>query len=393
MANDADPRVPSEKIAEARALWSIALHYIGFSAAASVYTGNAPATVAGNGFRAAQLLARAYFRLVRAIWTGSTIADRTDTPGGYTSFRELYSDFETLAYRSIPRSRHREVRQRVVRAAHNQAAAFKDLFPMDEDEDTIFDFVDGDRELAENNSEFSPQDGDDYAADLTDDRDWGDEKDIAVERLEQAEQHLRDVEEQERAMKAELEQRIKHFEKLQEQYDKQARKAEREAGEAETRRRYRQRKDAKALSKRRAKSAGAAIKAVEQGARSEIASLTTKDKRSKGYVRVIRSPRPCGFCLMLASRGISGGAYRSAATALAFWHENCMCEAEPIFSIDQYFKDPAFANNRALFKMWKDIVGNRGRGGFNDWRTHFRQKIDAGQDFSEIISENARKHS
>src|SRR5690625_2994625 len=54
--------------------------------------------MAAAGYRAARLLARAYYRLGRAVWSGFTIPGRGQGAGELVTLLELYQDFETLAF-------------------------------------------------------------------------------------------------------------------------------------------------------------------------------------------------------------------------------------------------------------------------------------------------------
>src|SRR5699024_2793259 len=102
---------------------------------------------------------------------------------------------------------------------------------------------------------------------------------------------------------------------------------------------------------------------AQAGARDTMNTLARTDGRAIGWVRVPHHHSPCGWCLMLASRGII--LYRSAAAARAAWLENCHCTAEPVFSRDHYFNSPQFARIRALImvrgdiSVWKCRVGGR----------------------------------
>lgn len=375
----AQPRVPEAKLTEAQALWEIAMMYIALSAAARTMRGgtNAAATsAAASGFRAGQLLARAYYRLLRAVWSGHTIADRTDLPGTETSLRELYSDLETLAYRAIPKSKHEDVRRRVRVAGSNYEDAMRDLYEHEADLETDDERYDDDPELAEAGEEFTPEDGDDYAADLTEDRDWSDDKDILVEELEEAERHLDDVERAEAEELKRLEKQLEQIERDQRRLAKKAKQAARlQAAKARGRR------------------AGAAMKAAQQGARTEVVMLTQTDKRSRGFVSVPRGPNPCYWCMMLASRGAMSYKTRpSPASVSGQWHDNCNCAIEPIFDLDHYFTSPLFALNRNAHKLWQEL--KKAGGNWADpkiWRSHFDNGYRGGKSLQELMAKGAFK--
>lgn len=382
MAEQPKPLAPAEKVAEAQALWEIALLYIAMSAAAQTMSGvgGSAANVAAGGAQAGRLLARAYYRLMRAIFTGYTFADRDNDVDGKTSLKSLYSDFETLAYRSIPKSKHADVKRRVKQAPSDYEAALEDILPERVDEEPAYS---DDTELAQTGQAVTKEDGDDYAAEETDDDDWDDEERIIVERLEAAEQHLRDVEAAEKQELKDLDARIKEIEKRE-------RDTRREELKQAKRRQLSRRKAKERRSAERARRAGAVMKAAQQGARTEVRTLAESDPRAIGYVRVPHSANPCGWCLMLASRGII--LYKSKQNALNAWHDNCHCTAEPVFSKDYYYTSPTFAKNRALAMMWKDIARGKGAKGVTAWRSHFRGEFANGKNLTGVLRENARAH-
>ena len=375
---DPKPRVPEGKVAEARALWEIAILYIALGAAARTIKGGTAASgaAASGGFRASQLLARAYYRLMRAIWTGYTLSDRGVDPGDRTSLRELYSDFETLAYRAIPSSKHSDVRRRVRVAGSNYEDAMRDLYEHEADLSTDDERYSDDPDLVEAGEEFTSADGEDYASDLTGDRDWSDELDIIAEALEDAERHLADVE------KAEAEE----LKRLEEEVAKIDRDQKRLAAKTKQAARLRAAKD-------RGKRAGAAMKAAQQGARSEVVYLTQADDRSKGFVSVPKGPNPCYWCMMLASRGAMSYKTRPApASVSGQWHDNCNCGIEPIFDLDHYYNSPTFALNRNAYKLWQEF--KRKGGDWTDpkkWREHFDQGYRGGKSLSDLMSKGAIK--
>ena len=371
------PKVPEAKLAEAQALWEISMMYVALAAAARTMKGgttSATTSAAAAGFRAGQLIARAYYRLLRAAWTGHTIADRADQPGDHASLRELYSDFETLAYRAVPKSKRADVRRRVRIAGSNYEDAMRDLYEHEADLSTDDERYSDDPELAEAGEEFSPEDGDDYAAELTDDRDWSDEEDILVEALEEAERHLADAEEAEAEELKRLEEALAKIELDQRRMASKAKQAARIQG-----------------AKARGRRAGAAMKAAQQGARSEIVMLTQADERSRGFVSVPRGEKPCYWCVMLASRGAMSYNTRPAPASISGqWHDNCNCAIEPVFDLDHYFSSPLFAINRNAHKLWEELKKAGGDwANPKTWRSHFDTGYRNGKTFQELIAKGA----
>lgn len=368
-------RVPESKMAEARTLWEVALIYLALGAAARVITSaGSPQQVAAAGYLSARLLAEAYYRLVRAAWTGYTLAHngRGTGQGELLSLLELYEEFETLAFAAIPRSKHAETRSRMAAAARGEEDALDGLVP------------DGDLEDPEDRFPTTEVNGDpisdlDYRAKRSDERGWSIVRDIVVEELEESEN--RELEE---ALK-ELDRRLEESRKAERRREKAAAekpKATRQ-GQQDTARRRR--------SLARTERASATMKAAQSGARDTINTMARDDPRAIGWVRVPHHPTPCGWCLMLASRGII--LYRSAATARSAWHENCHCTAEPVFSRDHYFTSPQFAKNRALYVIWRQQGFGKGREGERDFRNYFLRGYRRGVNLYGLMRENAARHS
>src|SRR5699024_1934271 len=152
-------------------------------------------------------------------------------------------------------------------------------------------------------------------------------------------------------------------------------------------RRGREQTAARRRSMARADRAAATMKAAQSGARDTINTLANRDPRAIGWVRVPHHPTPCGWCLMLASRGII--LYRAAASARSAWHENCHCTAEPVFSRDHYFTSPLFAKNRALYFLWQEHGYDKGQQGERDFMNYFRRSYRRGVNLRTVLSENA----
>ncbi len=90
---------------------------------------------------------------------------------------------------------------------------------------------------------------------------------------------------------------------------------------------------------------------IRKSANSSCMHAGYKDKRRPKFARVPQSPKPCMFCLMLASRG---AVYYSRKTAgeLNEYHQNCSCKAVPVFNdngIQGYDPD-------VIYDTWQDEV-------------------------------------
>lgn len=118
-------------------------------------------------------------------------------------------------------------------------------------------------------------------------------------------------------------------------------------------------------------------------------NLGEADKAAIGWVRYSKTGTPCAWCAMLISRGAVF--YQSRTTAGTKgdnagsvqedikelgqqFHTNCHCTAVPVFSMKQYLNSPIFAMNRRYHAIWaKHIKGKfSGNDALNAWRTMFR---------------------
>lgn len=278
-------------------------------------------------------LAMAYYRLVRALRTGTTVADPYNPEPPYVRLRDLREEFALLAGTRAPTG------------------------PVTLPE------VD-DPEPAE---ELEPESDTDPEVDDDDDDDESDRLlKEEIERLEaELERNEREAErEAETALKALGPENLKK--KLREiddsrpgsEVDAEREEARRQAG---------------------ARQAAAAARIVRNGARSTLWSATRGDKRAIGYVRLSRTGTPCGFCAMLISRGV---AYKTARTAGGGqyddgdkYHDNCNCYAEPVFSMEEYENGERFALNRRYASEWPKVTeGLGGRDALNEWRSHIRRQ-------------------
>jgi hypothetical protein len=123
-----------------------------------------------------------------------------------------------------------------------------------------------------------------------------------------------------------------------------------------------------------ARQAAAAARVVMDGARGTIWSQAQRDKRVIGYVRLSRTGTPCGWCAMLISRG---PVYRSEGSAEYSdgdkYHDNCHCFAMPVYSRDQYKSSDLFELNRKYAELWPVITrGLSGKAAVSAWRRFIR---------------------
>ncbi|MFE4451427.1 hypothetical protein [Streptomyces sp. NPDC056796] len=124
-----------------------------------------------------------------------------------------------------------------------------------------------------------------------------------------------------------------------------------------------------------ARQAAAAERLVNNGGRSTVWNHMEKDRRVIGYIRLSRTGTPCGWCAMLISRG---PVYRSQKSAEYGdgdkYHDNCHCYAEPVFTRAQY-DSPAYELNRSYEELWPKVTrGLSGKAAVSAWRRFVRQQ-------------------
>ncbi|WNV90303.1 hypothetical protein [Umezawaea sp. Da 62-37] len=125
-----------------------------------------------------------------------------------------------------------------------------------------------------------------------------------------------------------------------------------------------------------ARQAAAAERVAMNGARSTTWAAGHRDRRVLGYVRLSRTGTPCGWCAMLISRG---AVYRSEKSATYAdgdkYHDGCHCYAELIYSFDQYDTSELTALNRRYAAEWPSVTrGRSGKAAVSAWRRHIRQE-------------------
>lgn len=133
--------------------------------------------------------------------------------------------------------------------------------------------------------------------------------------------------------------------------------------------------------------AAAVERLVQDGGRSTVFAAQRADPKCLGWVRVSRTGTPCDFCAMLIGAGavLKNGevtglklytSERSATSANDMgdlYHDNCHCYAEPVFSMEQFMQDPRFDLNREYARLWPQVTkGLSGKAAQAAWRRHFR---------------------
>lgn len=145
-----------------------------------------------------------------------------------------------------------------------------------------------------------------------------------------------------------------------------------------------------------ARQAAATDRIVKNGGRAKVKSLADRDPKVIGYVRFSTTGTPCGWCAMLISRGLT--LYRSAESAEGktsraktvksgdaevgdLYHDNCNCMAVPVYSKKDYKKSVEFGLNREYEKLWPKVTKNKsGKNALSAWRKYFRQAQKSGDE-------------
>ncbi|WP_328310238.1 hypothetical protein OG432_10970 [Streptomyces sp. NBC_00442] len=293
--------------------------------------------------RQARDLARAYFRLARALQTGTTVADPYHPEPEHVTLGDLRREFAALAGTSTP-STPRANEGATGKSGEASQSRGKSPHPVEEDVPAA----------SEKDEHQELDDGDD---------DW--EK-ILVEELE----GLREEEERiERAAEDELRTVLDALgtqnlnRRLAEVDDQQSAKAA-DAARAEAHRQA------------GARQAAAASRVAMNGARSSNWMHMRRDRRALGYVRLSRTGTPCGWCAMLISRG---PVYKSESAATFAdgdkFHDNCHCYAMPVWNRDQYQSSELTALSRQYEALWPKVTrGHTGKDAISVWRRFIRQK-------------------
>lgn len=285
-------------------------------------------------------LALAYYRLTRALITGSTIPDPRDVEPRYVTVGHLRTTFAELAESALPDDDGRDGLHVPVEPSD---AAVK---PLDDAPGETVERDDTDADLLDMSEEELIEAIRDDIRQTENERDADDEA---------AEEELRIVLEQLGSKGL-----AKRIEGLDDEDDARRREAKSKSG-------YRQ--------------AAAAERVAINGGRGELSRLSQSDPRVIGYVRYSTTGSPCGWCAMLISRGLS--LYSSEMTALTrardgeLFHDNCQCAALPVYSTEQYRADTNYDINRLYGEWWPEVTeGTGGKTAVALWRKFFRLTED-----------------
>ncbi|WP_412076896.1 hypothetical protein ACLF6K_17425 [Streptomyces xanthophaeus] len=338
-------QVGAQTTAEAMALWAD-VPIDRRAATAGAWLRRAITLVMGRR-RQSRDLARAYYRLARALQTGKTTADPYHPEPTYVTLGDLRREFADLA------GTYRTPAEPVGEAA-----------PVEDGESSPTPVVEEAREDEPGQAPSNDlgSDGDDQE----DEPDWDrspDEEDepdwdrILVEELE----GLREEEERiEREAEAELRIVLEalgpaNLDRRLTIEDADPDDAHRQAGSQQ---------------------AAAAARVAMNGGRSTNWSHMSRDRRALGYVRLSRTGTPCGWCAMLISRG---PVYKSRESATFNdgdrYHDNCHCYAMPVWNRGQYQSSELTALSRQYEALWPQVTkGHTGKDAVSVWRRFIRSR-------------------
>ncbi|KUN08597.1 hypothetical protein AQI95_09595 [Streptomyces yokosukanensis] len=288
-------------------------------------------------------LARAYYRLARALQTGRTVADPYHPEPTHVTLGDLRREFAALAGTYSP-GNDQAGGAATGESGEAPSAHDDESGPADQDAPETPKVDDG-PELDDGD--------DDWERVLVEELDGLREEEERIER--EAEEELRTV--LDALGTQNLDRRLSQVddEQAAKDADRQRAEAHRQAG---------------------AQQAAAASRVAMNGGRSTTWNHMRRDRRSLGYVRLSRTGTPCGWCAMLISRGPVYKSRESATFADGDrYHDNCHCYAMPVFSWQQYGSSELFALSRECEAQWPKVTrGLSGKAAVSAWRRFIRQK-------------------
>lgn len=285
-------------------------------------------------------LARAYYRLIRALRTGTTVADPYHPEPRYVTTTTLRKEFEDLI-------------QGVQRPQEGRASDAPHETPDAPSSAASGEPVEADEADLEDPDQASEDELDRI---LVEEIEGLREAEERIER--EAEQELRTV--LEALGPDNLQRKVDKLDggRIADEIDKLRDEAHRQAG---------------------AQQAAAAERVAMNGGRSTVWNHMQRDRKVVGYIRLSRTGTPCGWCAMLISRG---PVYRSSSSAEYAdgdrYHDNCHCYAEPVFSREQYNSSSLYELNRRYEELWPKVTrGLSGKAAVSAWRRFIRQEQQA----------------
>ncbi|MEU7148475.1 hypothetical protein AB0B15_10620 [Streptomyces sp. NPDC045456] len=284
-------------------------------------------------------LARAYYRLARALQTGTTVADPYHPEPEHVTLGDLRREFATLAGTYQPTTP--KPADEAATGESGEASSATDSQHGSDEKST------------QSVPDLADESDDDWERVLVEELDSLREEEERIER--EAEQELRTV--LDTLGPQNLDKRLAEVDDQQPARvaDRQREEAHRQAG---------------------ARQAAAASRVAMNGGRSTAWNHMRRDRRSLGYARLSRTGTPCGWCAMLISRG---PVYKSRSSATFAdgdrYHDNCHCYALPIFNWQQYQGSDLTALSREYEALWPKVTkGHSGKSAVSAWRRFIRQK-------------------
>lgn len=296
-------------------------------------------------------LALGYYRLVRALRTGTTIADPRTPEPTYVSLETLRQEFEALVDETLG-PEPQEPSPDAQNAPETDEQDTNDLSPTPEVEDAL--------------EALSDEDDDDE-----DDR-------ILVEMLDELEALITAEDD---AAEQEAETVIQalgpdNLGKKLDGIDDQLPAREHAAEQAEAQRQA------------GARMAAAAERITLNAARGLTYQVGEADPKVIGWVRYSQTGDPCGWCAMLISRGLTAkyGSETGATTTTERrgknakdetdqYHDNCHCVAIPVYSQDHFDSSSLFEMNRKYRELWDTHIKGKfhGKDALTEWRALLRR--------------------
>ncbi|MCD7438994.1 hypothetical protein K4B79_12240 [Streptomyces lincolnensis] len=298
-------------------------------------------------------LARAYYRLARALQTGRTVADPYHPEPSYVTLADLRREFAELAGNYQPPTEQGDEAATVADGEASSARQAENDTPQD---------APGQAPGSTSGQALDSEGGETLEAAGTDAEDQDDEDDPDWERI----------------LVEELEGLREEEERVERQAEEELRIALEALGTANLDRRMTL-EDAdpdEAHRQAGAQQAAAASRVAMNGGRSANWTHMSRDRRALGYVRLSRTGTPCGWCAMLISRG---PVYKSRESATFNdgdrYHDNCHCYAMPVWSRDQYQSSELTALSRQYEALWPEVTkGHSGKAAVTVWRRFIRSK-------------------
>lgn len=327
-------QVGARTIEEALALWE-QVPATQQAATASEWLSRAVELVMRQRARS-QEVTLAYYRLVRALRTGTTISLPSEEPVETVSLEKLRQEFEGFI---------EDVAAEVPQDGAEQAADAREEAGQGESLD------DGPEELSEDPPPLEEGDDDD---------------DILMEEIERLDQMIEEDDQVAEELARDLLDEL-GVENLLDKLDEIPDKANRD--------------EARDLALDAHRKAGVRQASIAENislnaARGLTYNLADADKRAIGWARYSPTGTPCGWCAMLISRGPTYKSRRSAESDAvgSSFHPNCHCRAVPIFSQEQFENSPLFKLNREYADLWRARIQGRygGDKALSVWRRMFR---------------------